>query len=87
MAHRLNNVHGMYAATPAWAMYCTLPFSTGGHSLSHVSQDLQIPGSQVVGSYSRRSRSRPGSYFGPQNGHPPEVPNRLVDHDTGGALV
>ena len=61
VAHRLNTAG--VAATPAWAMYCTLPFSTGGHSLSHVSQDLQIPGSQVVGSYSRRSRSRPGVLF------------------------
>ena len=63
MAHRLNTMHGMCTATPAWAMYCTLPFSTGGLSLSNVSQDLQIPGSQVVSSYSRRSRSRPGVLF------------------------
>ena len=87
MAHRLNNVHGMHAATPAWAMSCILPFSTGGHSLSHVSQDLQylVPRSWVA---TRGGPDPdPGSYFGPQNGHPPEVPNRLVDHDTGGALV
>ena len=87
MAHRLNTVHVMCAATPAWAMYCTLPFSTGGHSLSHVSQDLPIPGSQVVGSYSRRSRSRPGVLFWTPEWSPPEVPNRRVDHDTGGALA
>ena len=51
MAHRLNTMHGMCTATPAWAMYCTLLFSTGGLSLSNVSQDFpaQIPGSQVGG--------------------------------------